>query len=265
MIKSIFFDIDGTLISFQTHAMPESTRKALALLRSRGIKLFLATGRSPHSLPQVEEILKFRFDGFVMLNGQYCLVNGEILRDECLPVDSLEQIYAYMHKNDISCDFLEIDYVYANFINDKMIHLQKFLGKTFRLSPVGEKERIYQHRTYQICPFIMPEEEAEFFQNMPGCRGVRWNPLFVDVIPENGGKAAGMREILSYFGFLKEECMAFGDGGNDIEMLDFAGTGIAMGNASNEVKAAADYVTGEVDKDGIYQALLHFGLIEEEK
>lgn len=265
MIKSIFFDIDGTLISFQLHAMPESTKKALELLRKEGIKLFLATGRSPHSLPQLKEILKFQFDGYVMLNGQYCLADGKILRDECLPVDSLEQIYEYMHSNNISCDFLEIDYVYANFINDKMIHLQNFLGKTFRLSPIGGKERIYKYRTYQICPFIMPEEEEEFFQNMPGCRAVRWNPLFVDVIPENGGKAAGMREVLSYFGFSNKECMAFGDGGNDMEMLDYAGVGIAMGNAGDEVKKAADYITEDVDKDGIWQALLHFGLIKQQE
>ena len=69
-------------------------------------------------------------------------------------------------------------------------------------------------------------------------------------------------QYLDENGLKREEIMAFGDGENDIDMLKFAGIGVAMGNASDEVKAAADYVTDSVDADGIAKALKHFGLID---
>ena len=79
--------------------------------------------------------------------------------------------------------------------------------------------------------------------------------------PACGGKPVGMQKMLERFGLRREECMAFGDGANDIEMLQYAGLGIAMGNGDDEVKRAADYVTDAVDADGIVNALRHFGLL----
>lgn len=70
-----------------------------------------------------------------------------------------------------------------------------------------------------------------------------------------------MKNMLDYFNLTAEQCMAFGDGGNDVEMLEFAGIGVAMGNATAMAKEAADYITEDVDKEGIYLALLHYGLL----
>ena len=90
-------------------------------------------------------------------------------------------------------------------------------------------------------------------------------------MPENKGKiaffagidkATGMEEFMRSYGFSAAEVAAFGDGGNDIAMLRFAGIGVAMGNANDEVKAMADYVTDDVDHDGIMNALLHFGILQ---
>lgn len=262
MIKCVFFDIDGTLLSFKTHKMSDSAKAALRALREKGIKLFISTGRSPCSFPALTEITEFGFDGYVMLNGQYCMVDGKVIHDISLPEDAVEKAFPYMKEKDISCEVLELDYCYANFINEKLLNLRKIVGSTVPLPPVVEKERFREHRTYQLCPYIQPEEEAEFFAHAPGCKGVRWNPLFVDVIPKNGGKPVGMQKLLDYFGYDREESMAFGDGGNDIEMLQFAGIGVAMGNAVPEVQAAADFVTKHVDEDGIFYALSHFGLLE---
>lgn len=262
MIKCIFFDIDGTLLSFKTHKMSDLTKKALCALREKGIKLFISTGRSPCSFPALTEITEFGFDGFVMLNGQYCMVDGKVIHDICLKKDAIEKALPYMKENDISCEFLELDYCYANFINERLLNLRKLVGSTAPLPPVAETERFREKKTYQICPYITPEEEGDFLLHMPGCKGVRWNPLFVDIIPENGGKPVGMQKLLTYFGLHREDCMAFGDGGNDIEMLRFASIGVAMGNSSKEVQAAADFVTKDADEEGIYHALSHFGLVE---
>lgn len=264
MIKAIFFDIDGTLISFTTHKMPETTKMALQMLRNRGIKLFIATGRSLKTVPG-KDFLGFEFDGYAAFNGQYCVDQEQILHDMCLSVDDIQEILAYAKEHQIACQFMELDHDYYNVINDKVLELHKFLGDTIPKFKVDDTARALTNRTYQICAFIAEAEEAAFFKHLPGCKAVRWNPLFVDVIPKDGGKPVGLQNILKHYGFTREECMAFGDGGNDIEMLKYAGIGVAMGNASDKVKKTADYVTEDVDNDGIWQALLQYGLIENNK
>ena len=89
----------------------------------------------------------------------------------------------------------------------------------------------------------------------------RWHPAFVDVTAKGNTKQRGIDEIIRHFGIRLEETMAFGDGGNDISMLRHAGIGVAMGNAKDNVKAIADYITDSVQKDGIVSALKHFEII----
>ena len=96
---------------------------------------------------------------------------------------------------------------------------------------------------------------------MPHSSFTRWHPLFADIIHRNISKANGLEEIAKALDLQHEETMAFGDGGNDIPILKQAGTGVAMGNASGTVKAAADYVTTSVDDNGVANALKHFGVI----
>ena len=97
---------------------------------------------------------------------------------------------------------------------------------------------------------------------MDECAVTSWSDTGIDIIPKEGGKSAGIRKYLEEQGLDRSEVMAFGDGENDIEMIRFAGIGVAMGNAAESVKAAADYVTDTIDNDGIEKALRHFGLID---
>ena len=85
--------------------------------------------------------------------------------------------------------------------------------------------------------------------------------MFADVIPAGSSKAVGIDKMLAYFGIPLADTMAFGDGGNDVSMLRHVGIGVAMGNAGDEARRAADYVTTSVDEDGILNALRHFGVI----
>ena len=121
---------------------------------------------------------------------------------------------------------------------------------------------LIQHEDiYQLSAFLPPEKEAEFLRRCPGCLAVRWEDDFCDILPEGGGKPNGLRQTLAHLGLTREQCIAFGDGGNDVTMLEYAGIGVAMGNACEEAKAAADYVTDDIMKDGLAKALEHFGLI----
>ena len=95
----------------------------------------------------------------------------------------------------------------------------------------------------------------------PNCHAARWNDRGVDLILNDGGKVAGIRYVLEQEGIRPEECIAFGDAENDIDMLSYVGIGVAMGNAQEPVKEIADYVTSDVDDDGIKKALRYWRIL----
>ena len=103
-----------------------------------------------------------------------------------------------------------------------------------------------------------PEYEHIVTDAATGVLTTRWCDYFCDVVPANSSKPAGIRATLERYGIAPEDSIAFGDGGNDASMLQMCGIGVAMGNASPDAIAAADYVTDDVDHDGIARALEHF-------
>ena len=127
--------------------------------------------------------------------------------------------------------------------------------------PTTTFEEAAKKEIIQLTPFITEKEEQEVMPFIPNCEVGRWYPAFADITAKGVTKQVGIDEIIKYFNIRLEETMAFGDGGNDISMLKHAGIGVAMGQAKEEVKAAADYVTTSVDEDGISQAMEHFGII----
>ena len=261
MVKAVFFDIDGTLISFTTHTIPESTQRALHALRQKGVRVFIASGRPPLQMQFLQELTDFAFDGYVVMNGQYCYDAKGPFYQLPIPTDALRQLLPWLEKSGVSCSFVELDYVYLNRISQQVLDLYAMLGGTVASEPVDDPARALTHTTYQLSAYLPAEQEAEFLSHLPGCKAARWNPCFADIIPADGGKPVGVGKMLERFGLKREESMAFGDGGNDIDMLRYAGIGVAMGNAGDEVKAAADYVTASVDEDGVERALRHFGVI----
>lgn len=262
MIRAIFFDIDGTLLSFETHRVPQSTQHALFRLREQGVKLFVATGRPPKTAAYLREVFNFPFDGYVTMNGQYCLVNGQVIYDNCIPTESIASLLPYLEKQKIACNFVEEDFIYTNFHNDLTRELSRKLGGEDIFGPTVDVRRALAHKVYQLSAFITEPEEPAFLRHIPGCKAARWMPLFTDIMPVNGGKPVGMDQIIGHFGIAPDEVMAFGDGGNDLDMLVHAQIGVAMGNAVDAVKAAADYITDDVDHDGVWNALINLGILQ---
>lgn len=262
MIKAVFFDIDGTLVSFNTHQIPDSTKQALTRMRERGVKVFIASGRPPVQMKFLKDLVDFEFDGYVVMNGQYCYDAGGVYHAQSIPNASLRLLLPYLEETGLSCSFVELDYVYINRVTQAVIDLYDMLGGTARMEPTGDPARSLTHTTYQLSAFLPQEQEAALLEHLPGCKAARWNPYFTDIIPADGGKPVGLQKTLERFGIRREESMAFGDGGNDIDMLRYAGVGVAMGNATSEdVKQAADYVTSTVDEDGVRRALEYYGVI----
>lgn len=261
-IRAAFFDVDGTLVSFKTHEVPDSTRQAIKQLKDRGIKVFVATGRSPKAFERVKDVIDIDFDGYVYLNGQYVMADNQVIHDMYLDKDAIRKLLHYIEDKEIAVQFSELDYGYMNFENDRVRQLNQLLGSTIKREFENDVKRVLLNKTYQLAVFITEDEETDFFKNIEGLRSVRWHPLFCDVIPEKGGKAKGIDAMLGHFGLSRDQAIAFGDGGNDSDMLKHVGIGIAMGNAVQEAKKIADYVTDEIDQDGIYKALKKLDLVK---
>lgn len=110
--------------------------------------------------------------------------------------------------------------------------------------------------------FVDKNEEKEILSHMPHCISARWHPTFCDISPIGGTKQLGIDKFLEYYGLDLKDTMAFGDGGNDMQMLQHVSLAVAMGNAGDELKSIADFVTKGVDDEGIAYALKHYGLID---
>ena len=250
MVKAIFFDIDGTLVSFKTHRLPESTVWALDRLREKGVRLFIASGRQYQS---INNLGTQTFDG--------CLVGADkpIYKHRIPPEDIAALIRYQEEVEPFPCALVEEDGIYQNYVDDSVRQLYGMLN--FPQPPLRPLRGNGGKAVYQLIAFFSPGQEKRIMSVLPHCEATRWNPLFADVIPAGSSKAVGIDKMLAYFGISLADTMAFGDGGNDVSMLRHVGIGVAMGNAGDEARRAADYVTTSVDEDGILNALRHFGVI----
>ncbi len=249
-IKAAFFDIDGTLTSFVTHVIPQSSIDALHELQDRGVKVFICSGRAPSHMTVVLDMMPVHFDGIIALNGQYCFDDHGLLEKESLLPEDIVTITRWLDEHpDVVANYCEKDYVYFNQITDAMQATWRQLGKTAPTVNIDDPhERALKYETFQISPYISFEDEAKLSGMCRNVRGVRWHPDFTDLIPADGGKPEGMKRFMRHYGWTREQTIAFGDGGNDADMLAFAGIGVAMGNATEPAKAAADYITDDVDR-----------------
>ncbi len=262
MIKALFFDIDGTLVSFETHAIPASTIEALEDVHKKGIKIFIATGR-PKAIINNLSVLQTRglIDGYITMNGAYCFVGNNVIYKSAIPKEEVQALAEICQQNDYPCIFVgehTISVCQPNQLVREIfydfLHVNEIPVKSFEEATQGE--------IFQITPFFTTEEEKKILPHIPNCELGRWYPAFTDITAKGNTKQKGIDEMIEPFGFQLNETMAFGDGGNDISMLRHAAIGVAMGNAKEDVKEAADYVTTSVDEDGIKKALQHFGVID---
>ena len=256
MIKVVFFDVDGTLVSHTKGEVPVSTRKAVSRLKEKGIRCVIATGRYMGELEKLP-VRDIAFDAYITLNGQLCLDQDQsVLSGAALTGADKEQIIRLFERKEIPVLLVEKERMYINFVNKKVEKAQREIS-----SNIPDTGEYGGGEIYQAIAYVEKEKEGELKSILPDCRITRWNDRAVDIISRGGGKVVGIKQYLEENDILPQETMAFGDGENDIEMLEAAGIGIAMGNADDIVKKSADYVTDSVDNDGIGKALRYFQII----
>lgn len=262
MIRSLFFDIDGTLCSLKTHEIPESAVRAITEAKARGVKIFISTGRPIQIINNIGAI-EHLVDGYITTNGAYCFVGDTAVC--CMPIpaadvrtltaDAMAEGYPCIVAGDKGIAVYgkareTIDRIFRGELNVSDLDFER---------PAGE---VLCGNVLQVTSFCSSEHEQKLMERIGHCVSARWHPAFTDITADGADKGKGLAAMARHFGLDISETMAFGDGGNDISIIRRAGTGVAMGNAGDNVKAAADYVTTSVDDDGVMNALVHFGVVD---
>lgn len=257
MTKIVFFDIDGTLIELGKKEMRPKVVEAINKLQENGIMVFAATGRPPYIVPKFDGV---EFDGMLTFNGQLCIYQDKIIHQNPLDKEEALKIIENAKSINKACMAANATRMGANFY-DKALDEYMLIADPNGAKVVDDFNELVSEEPYQMMISVDKEQEKIVMKDLNHISATRWHPGSIDVIPSHGGKGIGIKKILEHFGFDVSESMAFGDGGNDIDMLETVGVGIAMGNAFDEVKKIADYITKDVSEDGVYWALKEFNLI----
>lgn len=260
MKKAVFFDIDGTIWN-EKMVIPESTKGALKKLKEQGHYAFLCTGRSRCNVRSAE-LLVLAFDGMVAACGAHIEFQEKRAFERLLAEEELSHALATLKKYGMPVVLEGPDYIYVDeteFREDPyVIHLREVLGGAVR--PINGTERYEVNKMSAVIGKADMErfcrELGENFQAI-----IHRAEGLVEIGKRGYSKATGIAQMCRLAGVRREDTYAFGDSANDLEMLSFVAHGIAMGNGTKEAKEAAEYVTTDIEEDGIYNGLLHYGLI----
>ena len=271
--KVVFLDMDGTLI-LPDGTMPESAREALRRARANGHEMVICTGRST---TQIEPVLKENadlFDGCVAAAGAQVSRGGETIWHDCMSPEMAKKLVDFFRAHNVTY-FLQADSgVYAEPASlQAIVNAFKALGRT-----EIDVEEIFGYTVLDEHPENVPYIEKCCYFECPHPADVVQRELgpdfyvidssykvtrFCDGEINKAGvnKATGMEKYLEAAGVPHEDCIAFGDGPNDLEMIQYAALGVCMGNGTDRLKALADRICGRIDEDGIYNEFQALGLI----
>lgn len=255
-IKIAFFDVDGTLVDMKKKKISPKTVEMLQGLRQRGILICIATGRTPVTVPQFEGV---EFDAYLTFNGSLCYNGANVIFSSAIPAEDVQKLIRNAAAMGRPVSIATKDRVTANGYDDDLAEYYSFAG--IPLEVTEDFDAVSRQEVYQVMLGCRQSDHPRLLQGVRGARITGWWDRAVDVIPASCSKGRGIEKILEYYGFRREEAIAFGDGNNDIEMLQAVGTGVAMENASPQLKTVADDVCGHVAEDGIYHYCLRHNLI----
>ena len=134
MIKAIFLDIDGTLISGKRHSIKKEVIEGLKQVRKKGIQLFIASGRHMLELEELKLVEQFEFDGYLLLNGGYCTIGSQIIYDNKISQEDLKEIVKIVKENNYPCLFIESNQMYITHVNQRVIDAQASISTMPTLS-----------------------------------------------------------------------------------------------------------------------------------
>ncbi|MGP4964555.1 Cof-type HAD-IIB family hydrolase [Psychrobacter celer] len=255
--KIIFFDIDDTLS--RAGIIDKTNQATLEALADSDIKLVISTGRSKAILPpDILALLEADvLDAIICMNGQYSFdKNGRIshypLTDQqTAKIVHLCQASNLIHKFDSAT---HISW------SDENESLREFNART--PNSIVDPNYYQTNEVYQCSVFFNNQQEkmqeVDFAKD--DLKLVHWHNTGADILPIDASKARGILDVCAYYGVDAQDCMAFGDGFNDLEMFDLVGFAVAMGDAQPALIERADFVTGTIEERGIQSVLERLAL-----
>lgn len=255
----VSFDVDMTLLDHKDWAIPESAMETLKRLREN-YTIVLATGRDMDTSFSVALKEMIRPDAIIHLNGTKITVGDSVIYEHLFDKELMKKIltYAENHGFSVGASIGDKDYyVCPEAVRRHDTELWGECGRRFedpwKLVDLNVRTMAYIGSESQAKEMErhFPEVNVHMFAEKRGA----------DVVEKTASKAMGLKRLCEYYGMPISGTVAFGDSMNDYDIVKAAGIGVAMGNAMEELKAAADYVTDSIDHDGIRNACLHFGLI----
>jgi len=254
----VIFDLDGTLLT-DTKTILESTKEAIKKLQANGHETVIATGRNASMSKEI--IYESGIGHYIVCNGAAAFLDGEEFYVNGLDADAFNKLLNV-------ADELNHTVVYETafelkrrneIVDDRINKGMNHVGQ-----PVPEYEKdFYKDEQLTQALLFYTEDEKEYYEKgqFPEFRFVRWHDTGVDVLPSNGSKFETIKKVAYEKGYSLDEIIAFGDGLNDLEMIQNVGFGVAMGNALEIVKEKAHYVTESNNDDGILHALFNNEII----
>ena len=253
--KVIFFDIDDTLS--RNGVIAAHNQATLEALAKTDIKLVISTGRSKAILP-ADILALFEadvLDAIICMNGQYSFDNKGVISHYPLSAKQTDKIVQLCETSELIHKFDSATHIAWSGENER-------LREYNAITPNSIVDPLYyqSNPVYQCSVFFNNQEEKmqniDFSQD--DLKLVHWHHIGADILPANASKARGIKDVCQYYGVDATECMAFGDGLNDLEMFDLVGYAVAMGDAQPALIERADFVTGTIEERGIQSVLEQF-------
>lgn len=259
MKKAVFFDIDGTLWNDRMQ-IPGSTKTAIRALREAGNYAFLCSGRSRANI-RTKELLEIGFDGVIAACGTHIEFQGEKVFEKLLSKEQITHALAVIKKYHMLAVLEGPHYLYVDagdFSDDPyVIYLRREIGEDV-LPIAGNTDFEINKLSVDLkgteLRLVLEELQEEF-------NVIVHSDWLIEILPKGYSKATGIEKICKLLDLGQTDTYAFGDSANDLEMLAYVAHGIAMGNASEETKQVAEFVTTDIMEDGIREGLKHYGLI----
>lgn len=253
--KIMFFDIDDTLS--RNGVIAEHNKATLEQLAKSDIKLVISTGRSKAIIP--DDILALLdadvLDAIICMNGQYNFDSGGCISHYPLSPEQTDKIAHLCQQSELIHKFDSATHIAWSRENEQ---LREYNART----PNSIVDPVYYQSTpvYQCSVFFNSQhdkmQDVNFAQY--DLKLVHWHQIGADILPVEASKARGIKDLCAYYGVDVSECMAFGDGMNDLEMFDLVGYAVAMGDAQPALIARANFVTGTIEEFGIQAVLEQF-------
>lgn len=275
MKKVVFFDIDGTLVT-RNNQVPKTTIEAIEQLKKNGVTPIIATGRSPLLIKEIAQTLNI--DSYISMNGQYIVYEGEVVYSNPIEMDLVDEVVKVAADKDDGILLSTGDEIIANSLVSLATRGRffTFMKGLVRIIPEKIKLRLWERMMrnapdkkdyagkdiYMMNINANPEKGRayeELFSDV--LTFTRANDISMDIIGKGISKATGIQHMMSLLNVDRGNTFAFGDGLNDMEMLQYVGTGVAMANGYDALKEIADHVTDSVFNHGIAKGLKALELI----